>query len=139
MIDLCHYISHERLNVQVLLRAGFVVLHVVLLGHLTCIVLANLSVLFPVDLISDEDFCNVFVRMLVDTFEPHFHVLERVRIRHVEAEYDSLRLLVEAEREGAEPFLSGCVPNFHLHRPASCAIRRLEVFYDVVEAQCRHM
>ena len=70
---------------------------------------ANFSVLFSVDLISDEDFCNVFVSMLIDAFEPHFHVLERVRICHVEAEYDPLRLLVEAERESAEPFLPCCV------------------------------
>ena len=133
MIYLRHYICHERLNINILFGTGFVVLHVVLTGHLTCVMLANLSVLLAIDLISDEDLCYVLVRMLVYALQPHLYIFERICIGQIKAENDALRLLVKAEREGAETFLTGRVPYFHLHCAACRAIRRLKALYDIVE------
>ena len=53
MINLCHYISHESFDVNVLLRASLVVLHIILPSHLASVILADPAVFLAINLVAD--------------------------------------------------------------------------------------
>ena len=65
MINLRHYICHESINVVVFLGARLVVLHVILTGHLSCVMLTNPTILLTVDLVANEHLGYVFIGVLV--------------------------------------------------------------------------
>ena len=66
-----HDLAHEAFHINVLFRTCFEVLHIILLGHLLCVMLADASVVsVTVDFVAHEDLGNVLVGMRVDAFQP---------------------------------------------------------------------
>lgn len=114
IVDFGLGVVHQLLNIDPLFGRSFEVLNSVFKSHLLGICLANDS-LFKVDFISDEDFVNLRLRILVNRAHPVLHVFEGRLVRQVEADYDSLRLSVEVLCDRSEAFLSSCVPYFHVH------------------------
>ena len=101
--------------------------------------LTNLSIFLTINLVAYEDLGYILIGMLVYTLQPHLHILKRVGIRDIEAENDTLGLLVETQGQRAEPFLPGRVPDFTLHCLPCRVVRRLKTLDHVVKAKCRHV
>ena len=105
-----HNLVHKLGDAYIVLGRSLEVPHVIVSRHLLSVVLANLTILLHVYFVAHEQLRNVLVRVLVYAVQPHFYILERVGIRHVEAEDHPLRLLVETQRQCSKSFLSRCVP-----------------------------
>ena len=47
-----------------------------LLGHFTSLLLTYFSIVYHVDLVTNEYFCDVVISILVDALKPHLYIFE---------------------------------------------------------------
>ena len=112
-VDLGHEVLEKLGNADIMFRTRLEVLHLVLGGHVTRFVRLH-SAVVQVDLVSDHDFANVGVRVLIDTFHPLAHVLERLFIRDVEGHHHAIRLFVKSMSQSPKALLARSVPQLGL-------------------------
>ena len=114
IVHFIHYVRHDFLYVDVVLRWCFKVLHSVFLGDLLRFILGDGAVNLQVELVSDEDLGDVRVWVLVDAIHPGLDAFEGLRIREVKRYYHSVRLSVELVRYRPKPFLTCCIPYLNI-------------------------
>ena len=89
-------------------------IHTVVLGHLACLVLRDLSLFHQVYFVSYDNHWRVLILHFVDTLNPIVDCLESFFTCHVESENDSICLPVKLVSDVTEFFLTCRVPNLHL-------------------------
>ena len=86
-----------------------------LLSDVSCLVLGDDSVLFQVDLVTNDNNWRVLILHFVDTLNPVGNRLIRLLVGHVEAQDYSVRLTVKLVSYMSELFLTGRIPDFDLY------------------------
>ena len=101
----------------------------------------NLTLVFKVLLVSDEDPCHVLLSILVDLAHPVSNSSEGVSVSDVISHNDAMGTLVVARGDSREPLRSGSVPDLELDQlivdvdGPNLEINsngRLEAFFEVV-------
>jgi len=63
-------------------------------------------------LIAHQNFANLAITVLLDTFHPTFDIVEGPFIRYIKNNNDALGFSVETICDSFIPFLASCVPDF---------------------------
>ena len=111
ILNLLRQIKESIIDIHARLRTRLEKAHVVLLCELLALLCANHFNIFQVSLISDEDFFDITVRVLLDLFYPFADVFEGFFVRAVVGEDDAHGAFVVGLGDGAEAFLACCVPD----------------------------
>ncbi len=75
-----------------------------------------MALILQIGLVSNQNFHDVDVCVLVDAFEPALHVLEAVLTCDVENHNHTVSLPIETLCHTTEAILPSGVPNLHVHR-----------------------
>jgi len=81
-------------------------------------VLVHLALVLQVALVAHKELVHVLTRIALDLTQPLLHVRERLCVRNVVNDNDAVRSTIVGRGDGAETFLSCCIPNLELDRLA---------------------
>ena len=95
LVYLIHHVVHQLIYVFVQFSGSLKVRHLVQISKTLSILVIDYTLILEVNFVSDESFNNAWVSVLVDAFQPVFHVIERNLISYVKCDDNTICLLVE--------------------------------------------
>ena len=111
-VNLLHKVLHKFIDVFVFFGGGVIVLHIIFSSEFLGLWFKDHSLFFKINFVAYQDFGNIFIGVVIDAFKPLLHIAERVFVCHIEANDDSVGLLVERVGQSSEALLARCVPDF---------------------------
>ena len=114
ILDFSRHSRKGRLNILALLGGSLKEADTVMVGHLLTFFKGDSSSVLQIRLVSDQDPRDVVLGVLLNFTHPSVHGVERVTVRDVVDDDDSVGSLVVAGSDSLEALLAGRVPNLQL-------------------------